>query len=193
MESYITYMKDTSLSKKAVRMLGDNGYSFKQEGDIYTFTHSSNAAIGVIVMAAFVALFNVLFIIINPIPGTIAFILLIAATITVVKKLVGKTLIEIDIKRKLLAISTRAYTCNWSSVNTVNEIILKSKYVDEYTSAFKNTSEEHMVTISLNLNAHGAIQLFKFSADYAEPSDEVNEVYAFFENAFKTDQRKLAV
>lgn len=178
-------MKDSPFSKKTRHMLEDNGYSFRKNESIYTFKHTSGAALGVIVLAGFVGLFNILFIIINPIPGIIAFLMLIIATTTVVKKLVGKTLIQIDVKDKTFMVNTRVYSCNWSSIDSINEIMLKSKYVDEYASAFKNTSEEHLITIGLNLDAHGVVQLFKFSSDYAEPSREINEVYSFLENTFK--------
>jgi ABC-type protease/lipase transport system fused ATPase/permease subunit len=178
-------MKDSTFSKKTRHMLEDNGYSFRHNESIYTFKHSSGAAIGVIVVAAMVAIFNIVFIVIHPIPGLIAFGLLIVATITVVKKLVGKTLIMIDNKDKTFTINTPTYSRGRHAFETVLAITLKSKYVDEYTSAFKNTSEEHLVTIHLNLDSGRNIMLFKFSSDYAEPTPEINEVYSFLKNSFK--------
>lgn len=176
-------MKDFPFSKKTRHMLEDNGYSYGHNASIYSFKHSSGTAIGVIVVAALVGFFNIVFIVMHPIPGIIAFGLLIVATITVLRKLVGKTLIMMDTKNKTFTINTPTYSQNWTSLNTILGITLKSKYVDEYTSAFKNTSEEHLVTIHLNLVSGRNILLFKFSSDYAEPTEEINEVYYFLENA----------
>ena len=35
------------------------------------------------------------------------------------------------------------------------------------------------------------VLLFKFSSDYSEPSDEINQVYAFLENAFSSKKLEL--
>ena len=166
-------------------MLEDNGYAVEENQGVYTFKHSSSAAVGVIVIAILVAIFNFIFIAINPVPGIIAFVMLIIATITVMKKLVGKVLIKINIINKTFTISTSQYSCDWTSFDSINEIILKSKYVDEYTSAFKSTSEEHRISINIKLGSHEVIQLFKFSSDYADPTPEIQEVYSFLEGAFR--------
>lgn len=119
--------------------------------------------------------------------------MLIVATTTVTKKMKGKILLEINTEEKRFKIHSRSFTSNWASIDSINEMSLRSKYVDEYTSAFKNTSEEHQITIELNINGHGVVQVFKFSADYAEPSKEINEVYAFLEDVLNSNKPEVRI
>ncbi|MEQ9008601.1 MAG: hypothetical protein RLP12_12000, partial [Ekhidna sp.] len=64
-------------------------------------------------------------------------------------------------------------------------IYIHSKFVDEYSSAFKSTSEEHQITIGLELDNQKLAPLFKLISDHAKPSKEMNEVYDFLESSIK--------
>jgi hypothetical protein len=178
-------MKDSTFSKKTHHMLEDNGYSYKYIESICQFNRSSSAAIGVIGVAAFIAVIIVLVIVLDPLYGILAMLLLILGTFGIVKTLVNKPFLLINSDHKTFAIDLPEYNRGWNPVNKVASITLKSKFVSEYTSAFKETSEEHLVTIHLNLDSGRNIMLFKFSSDYAEPTPEINEVYSFLENSFK--------
>ncbi|MEO9487642.1 MAG: hypothetical protein ABJI55_04620 [Ekhidna sp.] len=67
----------------------------------------------------------------------------------------------------------------------VSGVYIHSKFVDEYSSAFKSTSKEYRVTIGLEIKTEQHIPLFKLISDHAKPSKEMNEVQRFLESTIQ--------
>lgn len=76
------------------------------------------------------------------------------------------------------------------SLSYASKIILHSKFVDEYTSSFKSTSEEHSITVKIQLLSGSIFTLFDFHSDYEKPSDEMMEVYKLIKKLIRWTKRK---
>ena len=76
------------------------------------------------------------------------------------------------------------------SFDEIQGIYIHSRFVDEYSSAFKSTSEEHQVTIGLE--AKNQVPLFKLISDHAKPSKEMNEVYDYLKSIISPEKASSA-
>ena len=88
----------------------------------------------------------------------------------------------IDPEEQAVEIDSRTKTFRFDQIQG---IYIHSKFVDEYSSAFKSTSEEHQITIGLKLDNQQLVPLFKLISDHAKHSKEMNEVHDFLETRIR--------
>ncbi|MEP0985881.1 hypothetical protein [Ekhidna sp.] len=165
------------LSKKALEMLEYNGYSLKEHNDQITVSHSSFDSIGLIVIL-FLSLVGIVFLTaIEPWFGIGALVIAVLIFLPIIKRNKGSFKLTADKGKSRFEISGYNHAISFSKITG---IFIHSKFVDEYSSAFKSTSEEHRVTIGL-VAQNEQVPVFKLIADHAKPSKEMNEVYTFLE------------
>lgn len=73
----------------------------------------------------------------------------------------------------------------WFSFWYVRNLSLHSKFKSEYSSAFKNTSQEFIVTIGAELRSRQSLELLYMKSDYKEPSEEMQEVHDLFRDVLR--------
>ena len=67
----------------------------------------------------------------------------------------------------------------------IRNLFIKSKFKSEYSSAFKNTSQEFIVTLGIETRSRQFMDLLYLKSDYQEPSEEMNEIHDFFKDIFR--------
>ena len=70
-------------------------------------------------------------------------------------------------------------------LSMISTIVLHSQFIDEYVTAARNSVEEHLISIRIQLMNKEEITLFKLKSDQSEPSHEINEIYRFLEESVK--------
>ncbi|WP_421763792.1 hypothetical protein [Ekhidna sp.] len=167
-----------SLSKKALDMLEYNGYSFKQKDVQILFRKAGTDRVGLIIVMIVSLVFIVLIFALQWWAGLIAMVIAFLIFRPLVKRIPGRLKLVIDSNKKTVEIDDRTQSYSFDQVSGVYN---HSKFVDEYSSAFKSTSEEHQITIGFELENKQLVSLFKLISDHAKPSKEMNEVYTFLE------------
>lgn len=171
------------LSKKAQDMLEYNGYSFKNENNQIVFRHSATDSIGLFIILFITLLILITLLLTVPFFGIGALLVSILIFRPIIKRDKGKSRLEIDTEKEVLEVNDNSYHMV-NGFNEVTSVYTHSKFVDEYSSAFKSTSKEYRVTIGLEVNDR-LVPLFKLIADHAKPSKEMNEVHGFLEAVIK--------
>ena len=113
-----------------------------------------------------------------------AFLLSLLVFVPLVKRSKGKSRLVIDPSQKVLRINDNHRSMT-KSFGEILGVYTHSKYVDEYSSAFKSTNKEYRITIGLEV-AHKQIPLFRLIADHAKPSKEANAVHDFLESLIRS-------
>ena len=70
-------------------------------------------------------------------------------------------------------------------LSMISTIVLHSQFVDEYVTAARNSVEEHLISIRVQLMNKEEITLFKLKSEQSEPSRAINEIYQFLEASVK--------
>lgn len=171
-------MKKYSLSKAAIEMLEDNGYRVKATDKLITFKKPYDfVGPGILFfLFALVALplFNF-----NYWLGAGIFIFLVLS-VYLHKNLLSKasTLKLFTRDNKLEFINKDGK--RWFSFWYVRNLYLKSKFKGEYTSSFKNTSQEFLITLGVEFRSKQNMDLLFVKSDYKEPNDEMKEIHELF-------------
>ncbi|MEO9872425.1 hypothetical protein [Ekhidna sp.] len=178
-------MESSNLSKKAIHLLQENGYSFKKKDGRIAIKRTNSY------MGAVVLLFVTLFLSIPVFSaGAIYGVILIAAVVgaIVIRKIffTHRSSLLLDLNAKTFTAIVGTYHQEDQSLKMISAIKLNSKFIDEYTTAARNSVEEHLISITIQLITKEEITLFHFKSDQAEPSAEINEVYSLIEDIVKT-------
>ncbi|MEQ8907119.1 hypothetical protein [Ekhidna sp.] len=171
-----------SLSKKASDMLDYNGYRYKKDNHLILFRKAGTDRVGLTIVIIVSLVFVGLIFALQWWAGLIALIVAFLIFRPLVKRIPGSLKLVIDPEKKIVEIDNRTRAYNFDQIFG---IYIHSKFVDEYSSAFKSTSEEHQITIGLELDNQKLAPLFKLISDHAKPSKEMNEVYDFLESSIK--------
>ncbi len=177
-------MKSPNLSKGAVLLLEENGYSFKSKDGKVNIKRRSGF------MGAIVLLFVTLFLSIPVFSaGTIYGVILIGGVLgaIMIRRIffTQKSSLTIDLNQKTFTAIVGTYHQEDQSLKMISAIKLNSKFVDEYTTAARNSVEEYLVSIAIQLITKEEITLFHLKSEQSEPTAEVNELYEFLENVVK--------
>lgn len=177
-------MKSPNLSQEAIDLLGENSYSFKsKEGKISIKRRSSY-------MGAIVLLFVTLFLSIPVFSaGVIYGVILIGGVLgaIIITKIYfsKKSSLTIDSNNNTFTAIVGTYYQEDQPLSMISAITLQSKFIDEYTTAARNSIEEYLISIRIQLITKEEITLFEFKSEHSEPSAQINEVYALLEDAVK--------
>ena len=96
-----------------------------------------------------------------------------------------KSSLSIDLNNNTFTAIVETYYQEDQPLSMISAITLQSKFIDEYTTAARNSIEEHLISIRIQLITKEEVTLFQFKSEHSEPSAEINEVYAMLENAVK--------
>ena len=171
-------MKNYSLSKAAIEMLEDNGYRVKVTDKLITFKkpydYVGPAILFFLYVLVALPLFGYSYWL-----GAGIFILLVVG-VYLHRNLVSKaSTLKLYTRDNKLEFKNREGK-RWFSFWYVRNLYIRSKFKSEYTSAFKNTSQEFIVTIGVEFRSRQSMDLIYMSSDYKEPSEEMNEVHHLF-------------
>ena len=175
------------LSKKAIDMLEYNGYSFKAEESQILFKKTGTDRVGLIIVMIISALFIGIFFAIQWWAGLGALVVAFLIFRPLVKRIPGSLKLAISPDKRKLELDDRSKSF---SFDEIQGIYIHSRFVDEYSSAFKSTSEEHQVTIGLE--AKNQVPLFKLISDHAKPSKEMNEVADYLKSVMSSEKASSA-
>ncbi|MEP1034044.1 hypothetical protein [Ekhidna sp.] len=178
------------LSKKAQDMLEYNGYSYKTHDNQHVFKHSAIDSIGLTIILMITTLLVIALMIYNLFLGIGALLLSLFIFAPIVKRSKGKSQLKIDIAQEVLKINEGESKIT-KGFNEIMGVYTHSKFVDEYSSAFKSTSKEYQITIGLEIDQQQIIPLFKLIADHEKPSKEANEVHDFLESVLRNRKPTL--
>lgn len=184
-------MKDSPLSKKAIHLLEDNGYKFKKTDNLIVFKRATEYTSIVVVSVIILIVAGPMFIF-NALLAWLT-ILLGAAGLYVRFKYYSKKMnFTVNLLTKKFDFFDNQIELERQSLSFAKKLIIHSRFVSEYSSAFKSTSEEHEVSMRIQLLSGSIFTLFKFHSDYEEPSEHMMEVHDFVKRLIKWTKQKEA-
>ena len=177
-------MKKQSLSKKAIGLLAENGYKFRFNETEVTFKRSPGIMGAIVIMIitlfASIPLFAV---------GIIYGIGLIVAVLgaLIIRRVFfsDQSSFKVNTDTKTFSAKVGTYFQEDQPLTMISTIVLHSQFIDEYVTAARNSVEEHLISIRIQLMNKEEITLFKLKSDQSEPSHEINEIYQFLEESVK--------
>ncbi|MEM6829083.1 MAG: hypothetical protein AAF551_01115 [Bacteroidota bacterium] len=177
------------LSKKSIRLLEDNGYKYYQKGRTITFQNTFDY-ISIVVISGLVLFIGVPMILFNIYLGILTILLALIGLLLKYTRFSKKMKFTIDLPTQKFDFFDKHVGLANQSLSYASKIILNSKFKDEYSSAFKTTSEEHIITIRLELKSGRGFTCFKFHSDYAKPSEEILEIYKLLKKLVRFTKNK---
>lgn len=178
-------MVTTPFSSKTVLMLEDNEFTVKKEGSFLTFRKVSVAKSMLLIPAFFLTLIAVVHIQQHPVKTLAAILIISLFTKALWVGITKKIHFQVDFSDSTFKFYDRDKTLHWYYLQDIAELSWSSRLVSERTNSFKNTSQEHEVSINFRLNNGRMLNVFNFVSDHAEPTPEIIEIYSFLENTVK--------
>ncbi|MEM6642341.1 MAG: hypothetical protein AAF616_05135 [Bacteroidota bacterium] len=176
-------MKNYTLSQPAVAMLEDNGYKVRVSDKLIIIKKPYDfIAPGILFfLYAVVALplFGFSYWL-----GAGVFILLVVGVFLHRNLLSKASTLKLYTRDNKLEINNKGGKI-WFSFWYVRNLFIRSKFKSEYTSAFKETSQEFVVTLGVELRSKQTVDLLQMSSDYKEPSEQINEVHDLFRDVLR--------
>ncbi len=171
-------MKNFTLSKAAIEMLEDSGYRVKVTDKLITFKKPYDYVGPAILFFLFalcaLPLFGYSYWL-----GAGIFITLVLG-VYLHRNLISKaSTLKLFTRDNKLEFKNKDGKI-WFSFWYVRNLYIRSKFKSEYTSAFKNTSQEFIVSIGVELRSRQTKDLLYMTSDYKEPSEQMNEVHDLF-------------
>lgn len=181
-------MKSPNLSKEAIHFLEENGYSFKSKDRKIIFKRR------VAYMGAIVLLFVTLFLSIPVFAaGAIYGVVLIGSVLgaIMIRRIyfTKKSKLILDLESMTFTAIIDTYHQEDQSLKMVSTITLESKFVDEYTTAARNSVEEYLILIKIHLITKEEVVLFRLKSEQSEPTPEISELYSFLEEVVKSAKK----
>lgn len=178
-------MKSPNLSKEAIHFLEENGYSFRLKDSKIVFKRRVGY------MGAIVLLFVTLFLSIPLFSvGVIYGVLLFGGVLgaIMIRRIyfTKKSKLVIDLLEKTFTAIIDTYYQEDQSLKMISTITMESKFVDEYTTAARNSIEEYLISITIQLITKEDLVLFKLKSEQSEPTPEINELYGLLEEIVKS-------
>ena len=177
-------MKNRPLSKSAREVLAENGYKFYSNETGVWFKRSPGVmgAIVIMIITFFVSLpfFSA------GIPYGIGIIACVLAGIIIRRVYFSdKSSFRVNQLQKTFSAKVGTYFQENQPLSLISTIVLHSQFVDEYVTAARNSVEEHLISIRVQLMNKEEITLFKLKSEQSEPSRAINEIYQFLEASVK--------
>jgi hypothetical protein len=180
-----------SLSKKAIRLLEDNGYLFKIKDDTIIFRKSTEYT-SIVVVSFLILIIASPLLLINTFLALLTLLLGITGLVVRFKYYTKKMNFIVKLKNQKFDFNDNVIELEDQSLSYASKILINSKFVSEYTSSFKSTSEEHEIAIRIQLLSGSILTLFKFHSDYEKPSEEIMEVHDFIKELIRWTKKKDA-
>ncbi|SNS46652.1 hypothetical protein SAMN05421640_0266 [Ekhidna lutea] len=178
-------MKSPNLSQRAIDLLGENGYSFKSRDGKIIIKHRTG------IMGIVVLLFVTIFLSIPVFSAGVIYgvILIVGVIATIVIKRIffsQKSSLTIDLENNTFTAIIGTYHQENQPLKMISTITLHSQFIDEYTTAARNSVEEYLISIRVQLITKEELTLFQLKSEQSEPTPEVNEVYSLLEESVKS-------
>ncbi|MEP1034045.1 hypothetical protein [Ekhidna sp.] len=179
-------MKSPNLSREAIHFLEENGYSFRvKDGSKVIFKRR------IAYMGAIVLLFVTLFLSVPVFAAGLVYgIFLLAGVLgaIMIKRIyfTKKSNLTIDLNAKTFTAIIGTYYQEDQSLKMISTITMESEFIDEYTTAARNSVEEYLISIKIHLITKEEVILFRLKSEQSEPTPEINEVYTLLEEAVKS-------
>lgn len=184
-------MKKRLLSKKAIRLLEDNGYRFRNKDNKIIFKRATEY-ISIIVVSFILLIVATPLFLFNTLLAWLTIFLGIGGLVVRFKYFSKKMNFTVNLLTKKFDFFDNTIELERQSLSYAKKIIIHSKFVSEYSSSFKSTSEEHEISIRIVLLSGSMFTLFKFHSDYEKPSEEIMEVHDFVKNLIRWTKKKEA-
>ncbi|MEM6735211.1 MAG: hypothetical protein AAGC64_13200 [Bacteroidota bacterium] len=177
-------MKKYTLGKKALELLEENGYHLRSKENM-VFIKRSPGIMGIIVIVIIT-----LFLIIPFFSAGLGYGVGLIATVfgvVLANRLYfsDRSRFVLDNDKKTFSAKIGTYHQESQPLSMITSLILHSKFVDEYVSATRNSVEEYMISIQIQLINKENITLLKLKSEQFEPNPEIDEIYYFLENSVK--------
>ena len=177
-------MSTSSLSKKALDVLEDNGYQFSSKGHIITIKHSSGimgvVVLGIISLFVSIPLFSA-----GAAYGIGLFVLVIGFVVIRRVFFSSRSKLIINTKDNTFTMKAGTYFEENQPLTMISAISLKSSFIDKYVTAARNEVEEHLIEIKVELISKESLTVFKLKSEQSEPTAEINEIFGLIESSVK--------
>jgi len=169
------------LSKKAEQILSDNGYKLAYQEGFLRFNYSSFDRVFIVVFGALLGLMCSFILLSSPVLFVLCLLVIVVVTVITYKRATGKSVFTIFFECGDFQINQREG--NFSLVSSID--YNTSEVVNTYGLAGQGEEKQYKLTISLQTKKQDMIDVFIFTCDQAEPSQEVFEVIRFLEGILK--------
>ncbi len=177
-------MKQQLLSQEALDVLEENGYRFKAKGSQVSIIRSPGVMGAIVVMI--IALFASIPIFSLGAVYGVGFILAVLAVIILRRVYFSdRSNFLMNQESKTFSAKIGTYYEDDQPMTMISSIVLHSQFIDQYVTAARNSVEEHLISIRIQLITKEDITLLKLKSEHAEPTAAINEIYHFLEDAVK--------
>ena len=113
--------------------------------------------------------------------GTGIFVILVVGVYVHHQLMSKKATINIDAANEQIEVKNR-FGKNQFSFQQIEGVFIKSTYNGTFTSADKQTNEEHDIAAGVSLETEQHIDLFFYKSDFREPNEEIMEVHNYLKS-----------
>lgn len=165
------------LSLEAKEFLLDNGYYFKENDDQVLFKPSkfigrTLIVIMIVIMLFWLILGSGLHPVFPALPlGLGLVVLTYLVFVGPIRRSLNKPPIVINMKERIISYQNESVSFDW-----VKTLKSKSKFIAEYTSAFKTTNQEFEIKLQLVDHNQVRLLILTFTSDYKEPCEYIKEI-----------------
>lgn len=177
-------MPNQLLSRNAIDVLAENGYKFKISESVTSFKRSPGIMGAIVIMI--ITLFASIPLFASGIIYGIGLIASVLGAIIIYRIYFSDhSRFNVNNSQKTFSAKIGTYYQDDQPLTMISSIVLHSQFIDEYVTAAKNSVEEHLISIRIQLMNKEEITLFKLKSGQSEPSQEINEIYQFLEKTVK--------
>lgn len=177
------------LSTDAIKYFKESGFKVKQSENELIISHGRSGQYFIAGIGCLLSITCLFIATLTPVFGLLLFVVVILITLSEGSKSRGKSNLKIDNKKRTFDSTESRWGRMKRPVSEIDEMGIKTDFIDEYTTATKSTSKEYHHTIFITLATGHTIDLFSFAEDYKRPSKEFNETYLSLKFLFKELKR----
>ena len=171
------------LSKKAREVLRENDYHIQARAGEIMIRRKSFTRFFIILLTSFLTLGMIVIGQLVPLFGLILLILIWVIAFVQFRNTPKNTTSIINLGNNNFQFQEHRY-----SVKHISTVNIMSELIDEYASAEKETNEEYLLSISLEIKDGQSFKVFALHSDYREPTQEILEIFEWLKKLLKTSK-----
>jgi len=174
-------------SKAAKNLLRDNNYTFKSSNDVFVIKRSN--ADKILIYSILVLVCIPITFVVFPMSQVFVFamwFLVLGTAFIQLRSTPDSSVLKLDKATKVLTNGHERIVAS-----DVKSVDFDSKFIASYTSAFKDSNEEHQIALVITMKNGQKHNIFHFKSDYAEPNQEILEVERFLKDEIAKRQLLL--
>lgn len=175
---------EKTLSRKTIDLLAENGYQIRSNPERISFKRSPGI-MGPIVIMIITSFASIPLFAAGIIYGVGLIVGMLGAIIIRRIYFSDTSWFKISHGKNTFSAKIGTYYQEDQPLKMISGIVLHSQFIDQYVTAARNSVEEHLITILIQLINKEEIIVFKLKSDQSEPGAEINELYAYLEDAVK--------